>query len=533
MSKMGGFATYLDERIGSNAGAKKNLRKVFPEHWSFMLGEIALYSFVILMLSGTYLTLFFKPSMTEVPYTGSYEPLKGVSMSEAYASTMDLSFNVRGGLLMRQIHHWSALIFVASIVIHLMRIFFTGAFRKPRELNWLIGNALVGLTLLEGFCGYSLPDDLLSGTGLRIFDAVFLSIPVVGTYVHFFAFGGEFPGHDIVPRLFITHVLIVPGIMLALITFHLMLVVIQKHTQFPGPGRTNENVVGFPLMPVYMAKAGGFFFIVFGVCALLSAIAQINPIWLYGPYVPDQISAGSQPDWYIGFLEGSLRAMPNWETNIWGHTISWNILFPTLILPGAMVGIMAVYPFIEAWVTGDRREHHLLDRPRDAPVRTGLGVMSLTFYALLVIEGGNDIIAYSFHMSINQVTRFMQIALIAVPPLSFIVAKRMCLGLQRKDLARVLHGRETGIIKRLPSGEFIEVHEPISAEQRYKLMARADLLPLEAGPTTDAHGVPVPGGGGSKLQTRLSRFWYADRLPKPTAEEYHELTSGHGDHGHH
>jgi ubiquinol-cytochrome c reductase cytochrome b subunit len=443
----GGLATYLDERIGLNAGAKKNLRKVFPEHWSFMLGEIALYSFIILLLSGTYLTLFFRPSMTEVPYNGSYTPLKGVPMSEAYQSTMDLSFDVRGGLLMRQIHHWAALIFVVAIVVHMCRIFFTGAFRKPRELNWLIGNGLITLALIEGFCGYSLPDDLLSGTGLRIAMSVLLSIPVVGTYLEFFLLGGQFPGHALIPRFFVAHVLLIPGIILALITVHLMLVVVQKHTQYPGAGRTNENVVGFPLLPVYMAKAGGFFFVVFGICALLGAVAQINPIWLYGPYYPDQISAGSQPDWYIGFLEGSLRAMPNWETDLWGHTISWNILFPGLILPGIMMTLMAVYPFIEAFVTGDKREHHLLDRPRDNPTRTALGVMSLVFYGLLWMNGGNDLIAYAFHVEINAVTRFTQIALIILPPIVFMVTKRTCLGLQRKDLARVLHGRETGIIK--------------------------------------------------------------------------------------
>ncbi len=529
-----GVATYLDERLGSNAGLKRNLRKVFPEHWSFMLGEIALYSFVILLLSGTYLTLWFKPSMTEVDYNGSYEPLQGVHMSEAFASTLDISFDVRGGLLMRQIHHWSALIFVTAIVVHALRIYFTGAFRKPRELNWLIGNILMIMAILEGFLGYSIPDDLLSGTGLRIAQGVMLSIPVVGTYVQFFLFGGEFPGEDIIPRFFILHVLVVPGVMLALITVHLMLVVVQKHTQFPGPGRTNSNVVGFPLMPVYMAKAGGFFFIVFGVCAILASVAQINPIWLYGPYVPDQISAGSQPDFYIGFLEGSLRAMPNWETTLFGYSIAWNILIPGVVLPGLMFNLMMVYPFIEAWVTGDKREHHLLDRPRDAPVRTALGTMSLSFYLILFINGGNDIIAYTIQSEINLITRISQVALFVVPPIVFIITKRWCIGLQRKDLNKVLHGRETGIIKRLPNGEFIEVHEPISAEERFVLMSRTSPKVLAAGPATDADGIPAPGHKASKVRERLSGFWYKDELPKPTPEEYAELTAGHGhgdDHG--
>lgn len=262
----GGVGTYLDDRLGiGGTGIKKFLRKVFPEHWSFMMGEIALWSFVVILLSGTYLTFFFKPSMEEVVYDGSYVPLQGVAMSEAYASTLDISFDIRGGLIMRQIHHWAALIFVAAIMVHLMRIFFTGAFRKPRELNWLIGNVLFILAILEGLFGYSLPDDLLSGTGMRITEGVLLGIPLVGTYASFFLFGGEFPGNDLIPRLFTLHVLLIPALMVALITAHLFLVFYQKHTHWPGPGRTNHNVVGYPFLPVYMAKAGGFFFMVFGV----------------------------------------------------------------------------------------------------------------------------------------------------------------------------------------------------------------------------------------------------------------------------
>src|SRR5689334_18209316 len=191
--------TYLDERLGTNAAARKNLRKVFPEHWSFMLGEVVLYSFVILLATGVYLTLFFKPSMEEVAYDGPYAPLRGVTMSEAYESTLHISFDVRGGLLIRQIHHWAALIFVAGIVLHLLRVFFTGAFRKPRELNWLIGVVLLTLALLEGFAGYSLPDDLLSGTGLRIMYSVIESIPVAGTWLGYLIFGGEFPGTGLIP----------------------------------------------------------------------------------------------------------------------------------------------------------------------------------------------------------------------------------------------------------------------------------------------------------------------------------------------
>ena len=276
-----------------------------------MLGEVALYSFIILLLSGTFLTFWFDPSQREVIYNGSYEPLKDVSMSAAYASTLHISFDVRGGLLMRQIHHWAALLFLAAIIVHLLRVFFTGAFRKPREANWLIGVGLLTLGIVEGFLGYSLPDDLLSGTGIRIAEAIIQAIPVVGSYAAFFAFGGAFPGHVFIPRIFTVHVLLLPGIFLALITVHLMLVWYQKHTQYPGPGRTEKNVVGYPLMPVYMAKAGGFFGIVFGVTAFLAAVASINPIWLYGPYTPGQISAGSQPDFYWVGLMASCACLPH------------------------------------------------------------------------------------------------------------------------------------------------------------------------------------------------------------------------------
>jgi ubiquinol-cytochrome c reductase cytochrome b subunit len=526
----GATATFLDQRVSSNKFLKKNLGKVFPDHWSFMLGEIALYSFIILLLTGTFLSMFFEPVVTEVVYDGSYTPLVGVEISQAYASTLNISFDVRGGLLMRQIHHWAALIFVASVSVHCLRVFFTGAFRRPREINWLIGVGLLTLAIVEGFAGYSLPDDLLSGTGLRIASGIVESIPVVGTYLMFFIFGGEFPGTAFIPRLYVVHILLVPGIILALITAHLMMVWYQKHTQFPGPGRTNNNVVGFPLMPVYMAKAGGFFFIVFGVSALLGAFATINPIWLYGPYTPSEITAGSQPDWYIGFLEGSLRLMPAIEWNLFGYTISMNVLFPALILPGIMFTLLALYPWIEAKATGDKREHHLLDRPRNVPVRTGLGVMGITFYVLLWIGGGNDLIADTFGMSINAITWTLRIAVIVVPPIAFIITKRICLALQRRDRERLLHGEESGIIKRLPNGEFIEVHVPVDPDKIPVLTAsrQTDYAPIEAGPSVDENGVESRKGRiGAKLTSKLSGFYFKDRVPAVTDEELAEAAAHH------
>ena len=521
----GTVANYVDERTGAAKWLKKNLTKVFPDHWSFMLGEICLYSFIILLLSGTFLTFWFDPSQREVVYNGSYAPLSNLTMSASYASTLHISFDVRGGLLMRQIHHWAALIFMAGIIAHLLRVFFTGAFRKPREFNWLIGVGLVTLGIVEGFLGYSLPDDLLSGTGIRIAEAILQAIPVVGSYLAFFAFGGAFPGHVFIPRIYTVHVLLLPGIFLALITVHLMLVWYQKHTQYPGPGRTEKNVVGYPLMPVYMAKAGGFFFIVFGVTAFLGAVASINPIWLYGPYTPGQISAGSQPDFYMGWLDGLVRMAPPIETHAFGHTISWNILLPGLIIPGILFTGMALYPFIESWITGDKQEHHLLDRPRNVPNRTALGAMSLAFMLIILVNGGNDIIATHFHLTINQIMWFTRIGVIVIPPIVFVITKRLCLSLQRADREIVLHGKETGRLVMLPHGEFVEVHQELTPAQKFTLTQHSQPEPL-AIPDTDAGGVRNPAGIKGKIRARMSQA-SAEQINAPSEAEVKAIDGGH------
>ncbi|MER5491796.1 ubiquinol-cytochrome c reductase cytochrome b subunit [Streptomyces sp. NPDC002490] len=524
-------ADWADGRLGIYSLAKANMRKIFPDHWSFMLGEVCLYAFIIIILTGVYLTLFFHPSMNEVEYHGPYAPLQGQLVSEAFNSTMKISFEVRGGLLIRQIHHWAALIFLAGMFAHMMRVFFTGAFRKPREVNWVFGFLLFVLGMFTGFTGYSLPDDLLSGTGVRFMEGAVLSVPIVGTYLSFFLFGGEFPGHDFVARFYSAHVLLLPGIMLGLIVAHLILVIYHKHTQFPGPGRTQKNVVGMPLMPVYMAKAGGFFFLVFGVIAVISALFTLNPIWSIGPYRPDMVGTGAQPDWYMGFSEGLIRVMPGWEINFAGHTLVLGVFIPLMVFPLVLVAI-AVYPFIESWVTGDKREHHLLDRPRNAPTRTAVGVAWITWYVVMLIGGGNDLVATHFHLSINAITWFVRIAFFVGPVVAFIVTKRICLGLQRRDRDKVLHGRESGIIKRLPHGEFIEVHEPLNQEQLHTLTQHEQYKPVEIGPLVDENGVKRKVSPVQKLRARLSKGYYGEQgqIEKPSVEEYKEIQSGHGHH---
>src|SRR5438876_6672023 len=224
--------TWIDERLGLAAWARAGLRKVFPDHWSFLLGEVALFCLVVLVLTGVFLTLFYVPDATSVTYSGPWAPLRGQSVSAAFDSVMRLSFEIRSGLVMRQIHHWAALVFLAAIVVHLCRVFFTGAFRRPREINWIVGVTLLLLAMGNGFTGYSLPDDLLSGTGLRIAYSIVLSIPVAGEWLAFLIFGGEFPTKEIVSRLFVIHVLIIPVAIAVLLTVHLAILVRQKHTQF-------------------------------------------------------------------------------------------------------------------------------------------------------------------------------------------------------------------------------------------------------------------------------------------------------------
>ncbi|MCG5218691.1 cytochrome bc1 complex cytochrome b subunit [Streptosporangium soli] len=528
-----GPSSFIDDRIGAGNFLKRNLRKIFPDHWSFLLGEIALYSFIILLLTGTFLTFWFEPSMGHVVYDGSYAPLRGVTMSEAYASSLDISFDVRGGLLMRQMHHWAALLFIAGMMVHMLRVFFTGAYRKPRELNWIIGVLLLTLALVEGLTGYSLPDDLLSGAGLRITQGVILSLPLVGTYLSFFLFGGEYPGEDVVGRFFTLHILLIPGLLVALVTAHLILMWVQKHTQMPGKGRTENNVVGAPFLPSFMAKSGAFFMFTFAVIAGMATFTQINPIWAFGPYSPADISAGSQPDFYMGFLEGALRIMPAWEINFLGYTLPLSVLIPALAPMGIILTGLALYPFLERWVTGDRREHHIVDRPRNNPHRTSIGMAAITFYGVLWLLGANDEISANFHIPLFVTTWFGRFAIILGPIIAYAVTYRMCLGLQRSDAAVLDHGVESGVIKRLPHGEFVEIHVPPATDIAAHIRGKKPIPMIEAG--AEGRGVPPKGLRGplGRLRARMSRAYGGEKVPmdgRAEQERPAEIASG-GDEG--
>ncbi|WP_106400369.1 cytochrome bc1 complex cytochrome b subunit [Actinocorallia populi] len=495
----------VDDRLGAAGFLKRNIGKAFPDHWTFLLGELALYSFLVLVATGMFLMLFFKPSMGEVVYDGSYAPLRGVRMSEAFASTVRLSLDVRGGLLLRQIHHWAALVFLASICVHLLRVFFTGAFRRPREVNWLIGVTMFVLAIAEGFAGYSLPDDLLSGTGLRIMQGIVLSIPVAGTYLSFFVFGGEFPGEDFIPRLFTVHILLLPGLLLALVTFHLSIVWHQKHTQWPGPGGSERKVSGDPTYPVFLAKTVALLLFTVAVLAGLGAFAQINPVWLYGPYEPSQVSSYAQPDWYVGFLEGALRIMPPWSTTAAGHTIAWNVLVPAVLLPGAFFTLLALYPFFERWAVGDWRVHNLLDRPRNAATRTAIGAAVIAWYGNLWAAGGDDVLSTYFHIPVEWLVWFFRAGFFLLPLLAFTVTRRLCLSLQRRDLRTFEEGYETCVLTGTPEGEYVALHAKADEEQMAALEPRHP-KELEAS-APGLFPLPTPDRFKARVRSRANRFY--------------------------
>jgi ubiquinol-cytochrome c reductase cytochrome b subunit len=450
---------WFDERLGAASFARKALNKVFPDHWSFMLGEIALYCFLILVATGIFLAFFFIPDTKEVVYHGSYAPLVGQHMSRAYESVIRLSFDVRAGLVFRQIHHWTALVMVAAVAAHMARVFFTGAFRKPRDLNWIFGVTLLVLTIGIGFAGYSLPDDLLSGTGLRIAYSILLSIPLVGPWAASFTFGGEYPPPDILNRLFFLHVFILPALIAGVLTVHLAIVWRQKHTHFPGGIRTDENIQGERLWPRYTFKSVGLFVVLAGILSMLGGLAQINPVWLYGPYNASTVSAGSQPDWYVGWLEGALRLFPNWEIRAFGHEIP-EPFFPGALMPAIVFGVMYLWPAIERRITRDRAEHNLLNFPRDVPWRTAFGVAVLTFFSIMTVAGGNDVIASFFGVSVQAMTKILRIVIIVLPLVAYAVTYYLARELKRSALHPVKEAKIV-TIRRTAEGGYRTAEEHV------------------------------------------------------------------------
>ena len=422
---------FIDQRSGTAPLLRKSLRYVFPDHWSFLLGEVALYSFVVLVLTGIYLTLFFEPSLASVTYHGTYAPLQGREMSEAYRSAVDISLKVKAGLLIRQTHHWAADVFIAAIVLHLLRIFFTGAFRKPRDLTYYVGLSMLILALLEGYLGYSMVDDLLSGMGLAIGYGVALSIPFVGANLAALLWGDPFPGtHAFESRMYILHVFVLPIVIGTLIAVHLLLVAARHHTQFASRRATERKLVGMPMFPAYAPRSIGLALAVAAVLFLLGGLVQVNPIWIWGPYHVADATNGAQPDWYLGWLIGALRLVPSFDVTIGNYTLVPNAFWGGAAFPLVVFLILFLWPWGERKVTGDRAFHNLLDRPRDAPWRTALGAALLTWVFLIFFAGAGDRIFVLFGLSYNLQIWIFRVLVVVAPAVVLVVTKRVCDGLR-------------------------------------------------------------------------------------------------------
>ncbi|WP_344755688.1 cytochrome bc1 complex cytochrome b subunit [Leifsonella bigeumensis] len=477
-----------------------------PVHWSNMFGVVALACILVIFVTGFFLMFFYSPSSTTVTYRGSYAPLDGVEMSTAMHSTMTISFDLRGGLLMRQAHHWAALLLPTALILQLLVTFFTGAFRKPRLGSWVLLFLILITALVGGWSGYALPDDMLSGTGLRIVEGIVLGIPIVGTWTSALLFGGPFPG-DIIAHLYPLHIVVVPVLLVVLVAARIRSAWVHKPAQFAEAGRTEDNVVGVPILPNAAVRAGGLFLIVAGLLVLVAATTTISPIWLYGPSSPADASAGSQPDWYTGFLDGALRLIPpGWEVVWLSHTWTFAVIVP-LALVGLYLLAVLLYPFFEQWITGDRREHHLLDRPRNTPTRTGIGVAGIVFFGALWGAASADLAATHLHLSVENVVTAYQVIVIVGPVIAFLLARRICFALQRKDREILLHGHESGRIVRFPGGEYVEIHKPADAYERWRLIAPPGDRPLELHPDADGR-IRLT----TRLRARISRFFFEDRI---------------------
>lgn len=443
---------FLDERSGTAPFVKKALRYVFPDHWSFLLGEVALYAFVVLVATGIYLTFFFDPSVAkQVVYHGEYVPLQGQEMTPAYRSVVDISFSVKAGLLLRQTHHWAANVFVAAIVLHLLRMFFTGAFRKPRDLTYYIGLVMLTLALLEGYVGYSMVDDLLSGMGLAIGYGVALSVPFFGANLAALVWGAPFPGDpSFWGRMYITHVFLLPIAIGTLIAVHLALVALRHHTQFRRPRASERRVVGMPALPAQAPRSLGLFFGVVAVLFLLGGLVQINPVWLWGPYHVASATNAAQPDWYLGWLIGALRLVPHFDWTIGDYTVVANPFWGGVAFPGLVFGILFLWPWLERRLTGDTGFHNLLDRPRDAPNRTAFGMALLTWVFVIFIAGSADRVDVLFGIDYTAQIWVYRVLIWVLPAVVFFVTRRVCRELLAGEQVAVARAREQGSVPSRP-----------------------------------------------------------------------------------
>ena len=425
----------LDDRLRLRPGTRKTLNKVFPHHWSFLLGETAVVCLVILVLTGTYLTFFYRASTEPILYSGAFDLYRGAELPGAFESTLRLSYDVPGGLLFRRLHRGASHLFIASVVLHLLRILFTGAFRRPRELNYLIGIVMFTIAIFEGFLGYSLPYDSLAGTGIRILYSSLLAFPLVGGQMAFWVFGGAFPTGDAIPRFFVLHVMVLPALLLGLTFLHLALLVRQRHTQFPRRGVDGHlYVFGKPLWPSQFAETTTLVLWVGGLLAAAAVLIPWADVALLGPYVPGEVGNNAQPDWFMFWLDGVLRMVPGIEVDLPGFTLN-GVFIAGIVLPGLVFGALIVYPFLERRVYRLQGDWHVLQNPLDIPLRAGFGLGTFSAVLLMSAAATSDQLSRITGIPIENVLWFFRITTVVVPPLLAFLIYRYSKGrLARGDL---------------------------------------------------------------------------------------------------
>jgi cytochrome b-561 len=409
----GAFARWWNERLHLDRLYRKYFRKAFPVHSTFFLGEIALFAFVILVLTGIYLAFLYEPSTAEVE-------IGGVKLPAAYGSVLMLN-QVPVAHLMRQIHHWAAHVMVAALALHLLRVFFTGAYKKPRELNWIVGLGLLGLTIFAAFVGYLLPYDQFSVTATGIGYNIAKSVPWVGPYLADLVFAGKFPGSSLIPRFYGYHIMLLPLALLAGIGVHLLLMVAQKHTEPPAARAHSPRgkLLGMPLWPQQTVVMVIVLLLLGGALMLLGTLFPVHPIEFYGP--PSPATPSVKPDWFLLWVYGALRLIPGWmEVHVLGTTIGSEAI-GGIFLPGLIGMILVLIPWFDRT---NREKLDYLEPPTWHPVRLGWGV------ALMALLGVFTLAAYDQELGLSK--GLLRAAVLVVP---------LVLGLASAYLARRLAPR--------------------------------------------------------------------------------------------
>jgi len=398
MGRLGRVYGWFDDRLALGA-AESTLGKAFPAEDSFLLGEVALICFVVLVLTGTFLGVFFEPSTSDVEYEGSVEEYQGEDMPASYVSVLNITYDVPFGMLIRRMHHWAAHLFVASIGLHMLRVFFSGAYRNPREPNWVVGSGLAVAAMFAAYTGYALPFDEFASTAVGIGYNVAVSIPIVGDTVGALVFGGEFPSTATIPRLYFLHVFVIPVIIAGLLAVHFAILIRQKHTEAPRdgdvPGReaVDEHddtvVVGLPAFPNQAAVTGVVTFLTLATLSLLAGFLPVHNVAEYGPNDPASTPSLVMPDWFLMWGYGFLKLTPSWLSfDLLGVHVSSEFV-GGVVLPGLVIGAVVVWPFL------DRVEEptHFTTSPLERPWQTAVGVAGVVFVMIASIAGMDVIVA--------------------------------------------------------------------------------------------------------------------------------------------